>query len=261
MYEAKKSIRQGSIDTVYAQSSVSRGVLTLESGATFTLYDSTGAIVSGFEDVAITGNSDSPSNELLLWYLLDTSTLSQGVYVGLFKYNITSSLDALNRRDRPGVQLTILAPVEVAATWSLSTNIGKTRFYLGDRRQDKPIWADEEIDFLLTQNSNPILAAAIGYDVAAGQESYLALYDQVQLFRVDRRGLPAALRAQADRLRELYATQVSAAGAGGSVNSDVIEIFPATSEGDEEASFGRPYGVLRTAVLTTEERMRVTHDE
>ena len=243
-YEAVVNIRKGSIENVYGNSSVDTGTLALASGGTFSLYNQLGEVV--LDAVAITGHSSSPAASIDVWYLLDASTLDAGVYFGLFSYNVTPSSDSAQRTDRPALQINILDYVEVVATFDLATNIGKTRLYLGDRDPQNPIWKDSELSFFLTQVSTPIRAAALGYDVAAGQESYLAMYERLQVFSVDRRTLPKALREQADRLRELADTELADSetdGVAGSTNGDIIPMFPMTQERDFEPSFGRPYGV------------------
>lgn len=255
MYEAKVQMRVGEIKPVFGGAKADRGLLTLQSSATFTLYDQTGAVVSGLDAVAITGNSPSPAQEIEVWYLLDTTNLTAGLYTALFSYNIISSSDVINRRDRPGVQIHLLAVVETTAVWDLATNEGKTRAFLSDLDKARPIWDTPMITFLLTQGGSPIRAAALGFDIAAGSASYLALYEKTQVFSSDRRNLAAELRKQADRLRTLADTELAdlAAGAGGSVNETAIEIFPATTEDDYEPNFARPWGVTAATTRLTEE--------
>jgi hypothetical protein len=254
MYEERVRMRIGEIKPVFGQSKADRGLLTLQSGATFMLYDAAGEIVAGFDGVAITGNSVSPAREINIWYLLDSTNLTAQLYTGLFTYNITSSSDVLNRRDRPGVQIDLLPAVETPALWDTSTNEGKTRIYLSDLDKSNPIWTSEVVAFLLSETGGiPIRAAALGFNVAAGSAAYLALYDRAQTFSVDRRQLPQALRDQATSLRELSDTELAdlAAGAGGSVNKTTVEIFPATTEADFEPNFARPWGVAAAGARYT----------
>jgi hypothetical protein len=65
--------------------------------ATFTLYDDDGAVVAGFNGIGVTGNSGSGTTLLTVWYLLDTTSLSDGYYTAIFWIGV-STPDGMTRK-------------------------------------------------------------------------------------------------------------------------------------------------------------------
>jgi len=96
----------------------------------------------------------------------------------------------------------------VAANYDLSTPIGQIRLYIPDTDTSKPMFSDEELQFLLDENDgHPKLAAAAALDIIAGDPQRLSQWS---------RGSVAATRATSDDLRR-RATQLRQQVTGGIV--------------------------------------------
>lgn len=78
------------------------------SSATFTLYDDAGSVVTGFNAVSITGADPGGTQVVRVWYLLDSTGLTPGVYRGVFKFTSLGS-DGISRIFEPSVGITVWA--------------------------------------------------------------------------------------------------------------------------------------------------------
>ncbi len=105
--------RQGEKRPLYGEV-VTTAPATLTIGTptpTLTLYDSLGAIVSGFNGISVTDWDVPPAATVKAWYDLDTVTpavLAVGQYVLVFKIATTGS-DGLARKHEPSVQIWVRA--------------------------------------------------------------------------------------------------------------------------------------------------------
>src|SRR5438034_6025300 len=100
-------IRVGEKRPIYGQATAQTGTLTIQSGATCTLYDSAGAVVTGLNNVAVTGYDSGALASPRVWYNLDTTTpanLAAGFYTMVFKFTAAGS-DSLTRLYEPGVEI------------------------------------------------------------------------------------------------------------------------------------------------------------
>ena len=104
-------IRKGEKRPVYGQAIAQTGTLTIQSSPapTCTLYDSTGAAISGLTDVNATGYDSGALSNPRVWYNLDTNSpvnLAAGFYTMVFKFTAAGS-DSLTRLYEPAVELQI----------------------------------------------------------------------------------------------------------------------------------------------------------
>lgn len=88
------------------------------------------------------------------------------------------------------------------ATYDLTTDIGITRLYAGDTDVNDPTWSDPEVQAMLGQSQNvPQLAAAMLFESAASDASFLALKTKIGPFNTDETMLAGRLMERAKQLR------------------------------------------------------------
>ena len=214
MYEATVTLRQGEIRPLYAQATATQGdTLTFQAAPsapytapTFALLDNTGTPVSGFDSVAI-GTANYQGTALaspLLWFTLNTSGLNPGAYVARFLFAVRSTSDGLIRELACEVRITLLAKVEVTATYDVATPAGQTRLYCLDNDMTQAVFSDAEINqFVLDAGGIPILAAALALDALATDRARLATVLKIGTFGNSEVGVYQALVERATRLRSL----------------------------------------------------------
>lgn len=101
----------------------------------------------------------------------------------------------------------------MAATYDLSTPVGQTRLYIPDTDTSKPMFSDEELQFLLDENDgHPKLAAAAALDIIAGDPQRLSQWS---------RGAVSATRTASEDIRR-RATQLRAEARGGIVVGTIV---------------------------------------
>mgnify|MGYP003386272306 CR=1 FL=1 len=155
-YTDTESLRVGEKKPLYAEVSVTSGTITVAT-PTMTLYKSDGTTVTGLVDV--TAQNGSAAATVDIWYNLDTSSagpagaLTAGIYVAVFKYTATPSVDSIGRIDRPTVQVEILSVVEVKATFdpALSAARDVLRMWVRDTDVTDPTWSNAELDYFIAQ--------------------------------------------------------------------------------------------------------------
>src|SRR5690606_34556004 len=82
----------------------------------------------------------------------------------------------------------------MAATYDLNTPVGQTRLQIPDTDISKPLFSDEELQYLLKENqNNPKQAAAAALDIIAG--------DPARLSQWSRGGVSATRGASSEDLR------------------------------------------------------------
>src|SRR5687768_6977819 len=91
-------LRSGEKRPLYGQATAQTGTLTIQASPSpvCSLYDSTGTVVPGFNNIAVTGYDTGASTNPRAWYNLDTSTLSAGWYTLVFKFTAAGS-DSVTR--------------------------------------------------------------------------------------------------------------------------------------------------------------------
>jgi hypothetical protein len=85
---------QGEARFAFASAAADSGTLTVAVGATYTLYDQTGTIVTGHNAQAVDGY-DSPAATVRVWKKISTLTpavLTVQYYKVVFKFSATSSV-------------------------------------------------------------------------------------------------------------------------------------------------------------------------
>lgn len=98
----------------YGQADAESGTLTIQSSPapTYTLYDASGAIVTGHNAQAVTGYDTAAGDPVKVWKSLDTSALAASTYVMAFKFKVQQSVDGLFRTRKPNVMVVIQEPYE-----------------------------------------------------------------------------------------------------------------------------------------------------
>ena len=104
-------IRDGEKQPVYGQVTVDSGTLTIQASPApvVTLYDSSGAAVTGLNNIAATGYDAGALASPRAWYNLDTTTpanLAAGFYTMVFKFTANGS-DGLTRVYEPNVEVQV----------------------------------------------------------------------------------------------------------------------------------------------------------
>lgn len=112
-YEATVSYRKGEKKPLFGTMSVESGTLTFSGTQPFTLYNSLGVAVTGYEAVNVTGQTGSAAAEIEAWYNLDTddANLPVGEYSALFEMVATASADGMVRERIVVVRVLILPAI------------------------------------------------------------------------------------------------------------------------------------------------------
>ncbi len=98
---------------------------------------------------------------------------------------------------------------------TLSGNLARVRLLIRDTDSDNAIFQDEEIDvFLSLEGDNLKRAAAMAYEVIAGNEAYIQKVQTVLNTSTDGAKLADALRAQAALWRKQAADEEATADGG-----------------------------------------------
>lgn len=200
-YDKQIERRKGSILPLYAQLSASSGTLTIAAGGTFTLYDSTGTVLSS---APLTGFDAGPLSSPRAWYVMGTAALSApAVYLGQLQFQATSSVDGIQRTYVEDVEISLVAAAEmVAATYNPATSLGQVRFFAADTNIASAIWSDAELNQLLLLQPNPMLAAALALIAGAADASKLAIISKNDSTSTDMSKLSAAMLASAAALED-----------------------------------------------------------
>jgi hypothetical protein len=210
-YEATSSLRVGEKDLIFGQDSVASGTISMTAGALFTLYNSAGQVVAGFNGIAVTGQNNGPALLVNCWLLLDTTStgpggaLAAGIYYGVFTYTATPSADSIGRVSRPDVQIILLAVAEISGLpYDPTTILGQTRFQVADTDASQYVWSDAEVNVALgLYANNTFLAGAFLINSAISDRAKRTALLKIGSFTRDAAELPKALQAQADRLISL----------------------------------------------------------
>jgi hypothetical protein len=104
-------IRAGEKRPIYGQATAQTGTLTIQASPapSCTLYDSTGAPVTGLNNVAASGYDAVALANPRVWYNLDTTSpanLAAGYYTMVFKFTAAGS-DSLNRVYEPSIEIQV----------------------------------------------------------------------------------------------------------------------------------------------------------
>jgi len=216
-YDAQIQIRQGSNRPVYGQIfAPSGGTVTIQSGGTFTLLDETGAIVTGFNAVPVSGWTPGAQTSPLIWYILNASTLNPDnlescVYFGVFIFEGIGSDGIARNPFVVDIQIQVLALVEVLATYNENQLSGypnsliyQVRLYITDVDMTNPTFTDGEINFFVqSNNSNVLLAAAVALETTATNAAYLANTVKIGSFGSGADEVYDALMERAKRFRAI----------------------------------------------------------
>jgi hypothetical protein len=108
MIDAFVRMKRGEKRPVYTQVTAQTGTLTVQAGGTGTLTDQTGAAVSGFDGVAVTGYDTGALASPRVWFLFDTADLAPGFYTLAFAFDALGS-DDLTRTYQPVVEVEVTA--------------------------------------------------------------------------------------------------------------------------------------------------------
>ncbi len=210
-YEAQISIRQGEIEPVFGQALAQTGdTLTLQAtpsapflSPTFTLLDSGGnTIVSA----AITsGNWQTGAlATVLYWYNLNTQAYAPGVYIARLSAAFLSTADQLTRQRISEVQISLLAGVEIIATYDPATPLGQARLYCLDTDIANAVFSDVEMNrFLQDAAGVPMLAASLALEMLANDNLRLANAIRIGAYKNTSGSVYQALVERAARLRAI----------------------------------------------------------
>jgi hypothetical protein len=209
-YDADVVVRQGSIRALYAEAVAKEGAnegagsAVIQPGAVFTLYQENGTIEPGFSAVAVSGYEHGPQRDLRVWYLLNTAGIEPGAYRGLFMFQANEA-DGIDQTFAVDLKITVLAPVEVTATYveaQLATSpLYQTRLHAGDTDVSSAIWSDAELTYLLTISGGVAqLAAAQALETLALDRAKLANAVRIGAFG---NGEAEAYKAIAERAKRL----------------------------------------------------------
>lgn len=104
-------LRAGEKRPVFAQAAAASGTITLSGAGTVTLYDSTGAVVTGWSGVPATGYDTGAQAAPRVWIDVDTTTptaLAAGFYSLVFAFSGTGS-DGIARTFEAEIEVQVLA--------------------------------------------------------------------------------------------------------------------------------------------------------
>ena len=177
-------MRKGQLRPVYGELDAPVGdTITIQSGGTFTLYDQTGAIVTGFSAVSVSGYEPGASTNPQVWYVLNTSSLNPSnlttcVYSGVFAISALGS-DTITRNYKIDIQINIVPYVEMLATYDetalATTPLYQLRLLIADTDMTSPTFTDNELsNFLSNAGGNINIAASVALSTAASNNAYLA---------------------------------------------------------------------------------------
>lgn len=236
-YDATQvDLRAGEKDVIFAEfQAVTDGGEATITAAKFSLYDSLGNIVPGFNQVtADVSPSDLSTVEETtgdVLYNLDTSKNGPfgdtngnvsglaahqpfTVYYGVFDYLLDGN-DTYIRKIKPDLQIRLFPFVEVVFSCVSGTDIAKVRRWARDMNGDNPIHGDPDIlQYLADTNDgdNPpakasisqiYMAASLAWEAVAADRAKQAKVQKIAIFQTDKRPLVIAAQAEADRLRKL----------------------------------------------------------
>jgi hypothetical protein len=181
-YDGKAVLRTGEKRPVYGQVEAGPGgTATIQSGGTFTLLDSRGNAVPGFNTVPVSGQ-EGIGQAPHVWYVLDTAGLPANVwYTGRFDVTAAFS-DGITRRVDPEVAIFVAPNVE--ATYDPTqldvSPLYQTRLYAADTNIADAVWSDAELNYFL-QKTNRVseLAAAKALRAGAADAAKLAVLTRV----------------------------------------------------------------------------------
>lgn len=132
MPEAYAIMEVGEKRPIYATATAPTGTFTVESGATVSVYDSTGTITA-ITGASVTGQTSGAAGTVQVYYNLDTTTpatLTAGYYVAVFSWQVTGS-DTLTRTLRTQVGISI-RPANTIGTYTYYPNAAELyQFLLG----------------------------------------------------------------------------------------------------------------------------------
>jgi hypothetical protein len=117
-YDAEVSLTKGAKKPIFGTMTVDTGTLQINGTPTFTLYNSTGAIVTGYNGVNVTGATAGSATTVEAWYTLDTSdsNIAVGEYEGRLQIVATASSDNIQRTDFVAVKITIESAILISST-------------------------------------------------------------------------------------------------------------------------------------------------
>src|SRR2546423_8293293 len=104
-------IKHGEKQPVYGQETPASGTLTIAASPapTCTLYNSAGAVVSGYSAIAVTGYDSGAQASPRIWLDLDTlspTDLAAGFYTLVFQFSATGS-DSIAPAYEPNVEIQV----------------------------------------------------------------------------------------------------------------------------------------------------------
>jgi len=210
-HDAEVTGRIGESALIYGEANSSGGALSFSNG-NFTLYGPDGNPVDNLVEVTLSGHDPDGGTQMRAWYNLDFSLLQPDTtYIGEVRFSTVNAQDGMTRNHVASTLIVVLPHVEVTASYDLTTKAGKTRFWLQDFHTRPPVWGDDEIENYLrmstpagtVEEGNPILAAALAYELKANDAAGIASVKKIAIFQVDNRNLPNALREAAKNLRDL----------------------------------------------------------
>lgn len=147
---------------------------------TAVVSDAAGVVGAGYAQYNWAGHATAGNYEAIL-----TVTISSGV--------VKSEHFTVEVREKPPV-----------FTTSASTDVGKVRLLISDRDSEYPIFSDEDIEAFLDMNSDSVRrAAAEALDAMASNEAFVQKRITLLDLTTDGPATAAALRAGANKLREL----------------------------------------------------------
>lgn len=106
--DSYQRMRKGEKRPIYGRATAASGTLTIATGGTYTLYDSSGAIVTGHNAQAVTGYDASAAASVRVWFLLDTAALPVDEYKIVFSFSAAGS-DSMARIYKPEVAIKVEA--------------------------------------------------------------------------------------------------------------------------------------------------------